>query len=126
MNMLQIVSNFLGHVHFSMVLIAALISTIVYFVIRYKKNISASFYFNTICDEKLLENMDIEKMSFTDISKEFVKIEEGWYNQDTLVTKDNKGNEERTSINYKDLVKWIIAHNTAKSLVCETNQTPNP
>jgi glycosyltransferase involved in cell wall biosynthesis len=34
-----------------------------------------SFYFNTICDEKLLENMDIEKMSFTDISKEFVKIE---------------------------------------------------
>ena len=59
-------------------------------------------------------------------AKEFVKIEEGWYNQDTLVTKDNKGNEERTSINYKDLVKWIIAHNTAKSLICETNQTPTP
>ena len=41
-------------------------------------------------------------------AKEFVKIEEGWYNQDTLITKDNKGNEERTSINYKDLVNWII------------------
>lgn len=41
-------------------------------------------------------------------AKEFVKIEEDWYNQDTLITKDNKGNEERTSINYKDLVNWII------------------
>lgn len=29
-------------------------------------------------------------------------------NQDTLITKDNKGNEERTSINYKDLVNWVI------------------
>ena len=37
-----------------------------------------------------------------------VKIEDDWYNQDTLITKDNKGNEERTSINYKDLVNWII------------------
>lgn len=41
-------------------------------------------------------------------AKEFVKIEKDWYNQDTLITKDNKGNEERTSINYKDLVNWII------------------
>jgi hypothetical protein len=41
-------------------------------------------------------------------AKEFVKIEEDWYKQDTLITKDNKGNEERTSINYKDLVNWII------------------
>lgn len=41
-------------------------------------------------------------------AKEFVKIEEDWYNQDTLITKDNKGNEERTSINYKDLVNWMI------------------
>jgi hypothetical protein len=48
-------------------------------------------------------------------AKEFVKIEEDWYNQDTLITKDNKGNEERTSINYKDLVNWIIrtVHNGA-------------
>jgi hypothetical protein len=41
-------------------------------------------------------------------ANEFVKIEEDWYNQDTLITKDNKGNEERTSINYKDLVNWMI------------------
>jgi hypothetical protein len=41
-------------------------------------------------------------------AKEFVKIEENWHNQDTLITKDNKGNEERTSINYKDLVNWMI------------------
>lgn len=41
-------------------------------------------------------------------AKEFVKIDENWYDQDTLITKDNKGVEERTSINYKELVKWII------------------
>lgn len=41
-------------------------------------------------------------------AKEFVKIEEGWYNQDTLITKDNNGKEERTEINYKELVHWII------------------
>jgi hypothetical protein len=45
-------------------------------------------------------------------AKEFVKIEEDWYNQDTLITKDNQGNEERTIINYKDLVNWIpMVHN---------------
>lgn len=41
-------------------------------------------------------------------AKEFVKIEEDYYNNDTLITKDNNGREERTSINYKDLVNWII------------------
>lgn len=41
-------------------------------------------------------------------AKEFVEIEAGWYSQDTLITKDNKGNEERTDINYRDLVNWII------------------
>jgi len=41
-------------------------------------------------------------------AKEFVKIEEGWHDQDTLITKDGKGNEERISINYKDFVNWII------------------
>jgi hypothetical protein len=41
-------------------------------------------------------------------AKEFVKIEDDWYNHDTLVTKDNNGNEERTSINYKEFVHWII------------------
>jgi hypothetical protein len=41
-------------------------------------------------------------------AKVFVKIEEDWYNQDTLITKDNKGNEERISINYKDFAHWIM------------------
>ena len=41
-------------------------------------------------------------------AKEFVKIEEEYYNNDILITKDNNGKEERTSINYKDLVNWII------------------
>jgi len=41
-------------------------------------------------------------------AKEFVKIEDEWYEQDILITKDYDGNEERTSINYKDLVNWII------------------
>jgi len=41
-------------------------------------------------------------------AKEFIKIEEDWYNLDMLITKDNKGHEEKTSINYKDLVNWII------------------
>lgn len=41
-------------------------------------------------------------------AKEFVKIENEWYSQDTLITNDNKGNEERMTINYKDLVNWII------------------
>lgn len=39
---------------------------------------------------------------------EFVKIESGFYNQDTLITKDSKRVEERTNIDYKDLVNWII------------------
>jgi pectin methylesterase-like acyl-CoA thioesterase len=41
-------------------------------------------------------------------AKEFVKIENDFYNNDTLITKDNNGQEERTTINYKDLVHWII------------------
>lgn len=41
-------------------------------------------------------------------AKEFVNIEEDWYNCDTLITKDNNGQEERTSINYKEMVHWII------------------
>ena len=40
-------------------------------------------------------------------AKEFVKIEEDYYN-DTLITKDNNGREEQTTINYKDLVNWMI------------------
>jgi|TARA_B110000259_G_C13979019_1_gene387866 hypothetical protein len=41
-------------------------------------------------------------------AKEFVEIKEDWYNQDTLVTKDNKGGLEETSINYKEMLHWII------------------
>ena len=41
-------------------------------------------------------------------AKEFVEIEKGWYIDDTLITKDNKGNLERTTINYRDMLHWII------------------
>jgi hypothetical protein len=41
-------------------------------------------------------------------AKEFIEIKEDWYNQDTLVTKDNKGDLEETSINYKEMLHWII------------------
>ncbi len=44
-------------------------------------------------------------------AKEFVKIKDEWYNQDTLITKDNKGKEETTTINYKEMVNWIIKTN---------------
>ena len=41
-------------------------------------------------------------------AKEFVKIEDQFYNQDTLITKDNLGNLEKTIIDYKAMVHWII------------------
>jgi len=41
-------------------------------------------------------------------AKEFVEIESGWYDDDILVTKDNKGNLEKTAISYKEMVYWII------------------
>ena len=41
-------------------------------------------------------------------AKEFVKIEDEQYQYDTLITKDNNGKKETTSINYKDMVNWII------------------
>ena len=41
-------------------------------------------------------------------AKEFVKVEDNQYNHDTLITKDNNGFEEKTTINYKDMVHWII------------------
>lgn len=44
-------------------------------------------------------------------AKEFVKIKDEYYNQDTLITKDNKGKEETTTINYKEMVNWIIKTN---------------
>ena len=41
-------------------------------------------------------------------AKEFVKIIDEQYQYDTLITKDDDGREETTSINYKDMVNWII------------------
>ena len=41
-------------------------------------------------------------------AKEFVEILSEWYDNDTLVTKDDKGNLEKTTISYKDMVHWII------------------
>ena len=41
-------------------------------------------------------------------AKEFIKIENGFYNQDILITKDNNGKEEKTSIDYKEMIHWII------------------
>ena len=41
-------------------------------------------------------------------AKEFIEIQNEFYSDDTLITKDNKGNLERTTLNYKDMVHWII------------------
>lgn len=41
-------------------------------------------------------------------AKEFVEIQNDWGDIDTLLTKDNKGHLEATTINYKDMVHWII------------------
>lgn len=47
-------------------------------------------------------------------AKEFIEIEEDFYNIDTLITKNNNGGEEKTPINYKEMVHWII---TKKALL---------
>ena len=41
-------------------------------------------------------------------AKSFVEIEEGHYSNDILLTRNNAGEIERTSIIYKDMVNWII------------------
>ena len=41
-------------------------------------------------------------------AKEFVGIKEDWYDQNILITKDNKGNKEETNVSYKDMINWII------------------
>ena len=41
-------------------------------------------------------------------AKEFVDIKDEWYNQDQLTTKDNEGKIETTTIDYKEMVHWII------------------
>jgi uncharacterized protein YdcH (DUF465 family) len=47
-------------------------------------------------------------------AKEFVRIEDEFYNQDTLITKDDNGNEEKSSINYKEMVHWIFKNYNLK------------
>jgi len=41
-------------------------------------------------------------------AKEFIEIKSEFYSNDTLITKDNNGNIESTSIDYKNMVNWII------------------
>lgn len=41
-------------------------------------------------------------------AKEFVSIESEMYQNDTLKTKDNSGKIETTSINYKEMVHFIL------------------
>ena len=41
-------------------------------------------------------------------AKEFVDIKDEWYSEDQLTTKDNNGRLEKTTINYKEMVHWII------------------
>ena len=41
-------------------------------------------------------------------AKEFVRIEDEMYQLDTLITKDNSGNEEKSTIDYKEMVYWMI------------------
>lgn len=38
----------------------------------------------------------------------FVEIKSAFYENDTLITKDKNNSTEVTSINYKDMVHWII------------------
>lgn len=40
---------------------------------------------------------------------EFVEIQQEFYSNDTLITKDSNKNLERTTIDYRDMVHWIIA-----------------
>jgi hypothetical protein len=41
-------------------------------------------------------------------AKEFIEIERGFYADDILITKDNNGKTERTSLDYREMVHWII------------------
>lgn len=48
-------------------------------------------------------------------AKEFDKIERGFFTtSDTLHTKDNNGYPEQTSLDYEDVVNWIIANKKFK------------
>jgi hypothetical protein len=41
-------------------------------------------------------------------AKEFVEIKQEFYAQDTLVTKDNYDRLETLTIDYREMVHWII------------------
>ena len=41
-------------------------------------------------------------------AKEFIEIKPDWYQQDTLITKDNNGNLEKTTVDYQEMIHWII------------------
>ena len=41
-------------------------------------------------------------------AKEFIEIEKQFYADDVLITKDNSGKTERTTIDYREMVNWII------------------
>ena len=41
-------------------------------------------------------------------AKEFVGIDKDYYANDKLITKDNNGNIEVTSLDYKEMVHWVI------------------
>lgn len=45
-------------------------------------------------------------------AKSFVRIDNEWYSNDTLVTIDNNNNIETTTIDYKEMVHWIISQKT--------------
>lgn len=41
-------------------------------------------------------------------AKEFVEILPDYYDLDNLITKNNLGQKEETTLNYKEFVHWII------------------
>ena len=41
-------------------------------------------------------------------AREFVEIKNEFYENDTLITKDNLGKQESTTIDYREMVHWII------------------
>jgi hypothetical protein len=44
-------------------------------------------------------------------AKEFVSLEDDWYNTDKLTFKDSEGKIHSILINYKELVFWLIKEN---------------
>ena len=42
------------------------------------------------------------------IAKEFVEVIPQWYQQDTLVTKDNNGKLEECTIDYRNMLHFVL------------------